>query len=283
MSSKNRLLDIYSKDAVNRDMATSLKGTSHFTLNIADPIVIYDDEVAFVSVRHAEIPVTFYQIGPHYGNHIIYFTVLRPNAAWSGQQYITVPAGTYTADEYCLKVEALLKLNGMMIEWAGVTGDGDANYVDFSFDQNTLHFIISVNFGTIRVKFQFPLMVEAGLVLGFDSTAESGEVTDTNDLVGQYAGNVIPLPMVWIRSNLNRRTTYSSRSNGYSNVLDRFPVEVHGTVIQYSNTDAINRSVLRQNVINSLELMVTDDRGKVIDLNGADWSVGILVEIEKKQ
>ena len=81
---------------------------------------------------------------------------------------------------------------------------------------------------------------------------------------------------LYIRTNLSTSSILdSSVGGGYSSILARVPIDVDsGGVITISPSDgSVHKLIIKVREITIIGVRLTDQRNRVIDLNGLDWDV----------
>jgi len=296
-----------------------------FTFN--DPIVCQEDEALLVSLIHARIPYSFYNIrtgvndvfafeldiissdNSHkfYFNHRIApgnYTIsslineLELNVPLLVQTYITSttltqPSGSYTFNTSLTN---------------GIWGDNIAEYTFDGNGQLTTLPIINVQYNREISKFVFnanwtPFDVANKSVRfyhNFDENTLTYELGFEKDIVYDYFGtndgvaktltsdNVVDvnnsIHTLHLRSNLATSSTISSLDKGFSNLLAIIPVQTNpGSIIFHRPSERILSTRIISKHINTLDIEITDNNGKGLNLNGLGFGVGILFEYVSNQ
>ena len=112
-----------------------------------------------------------------------------------------------------------------------------------------------------------------GKLFGFPNN--SIEVINGNALIAPNVYNLNSVPSIYLRCN-NIHSGYIFNNN-ITTILFRLPINVpFGKNIIYSNTSTDIR--LDVNHLNALDIRLTDELNRNIDLNGADWKIEFLIE-----
>ena len=92
---------------------------------------------------------------------------------------------------------------------------------------------------------------------------------------------------VYVRTNLVSDGTLDTQSGTFSNILSRIPIEVNaGGIIFATPNNATHRSVVDLRSIDILTIRLTDERNRILDLNGLHFQVAIAIDFlysKKKQ
>ena len=83
---------------------------------------------------------------------------------------------------------------------------------------------------------------------------------------------------LYIRTNLSTSSVLdSSVGGGYSSILARVPIEVgSGEIITISPSDgAVHKLIIKVREITIIGVRLTDQRNRLIDLNGLDWDISL--------
>ena len=107
------------------------------------------------------------------------------------------------------------------------------------------------------------------LVSSTDTSIDSVNVVDTN---GSIHG-------VYIRTNLVSTSTLDSQSKTMSNILARVPINVaSGGVIFADPSNETHKSIVDLRAVNILTVRLTDERNRILDLNGLHFQIAIAID-----
>ena len=82
-----------------------------------------------------------------------------------------------------------------------------------------------------------------------------------------------------IRTNLASKGCIDSQSKSFSTILGTIPIDVNfGGVIFFRPADAIHKIVITSKDIKNIVIRLTDDRDRLLDLNGLAFNVTILID-----
>ena len=90
---------------------------------------------------------------------------------------------------------------------------------------------------------------------------------------------------LFVRTNLSTTSVLdSSVGGGYSSILARVPIDVDsGGIITISPADgAVHKLIIKVREITIIGVRLTDQRNRVIDLNGLDWDISLQFDFIEK-
>jgi hypothetical protein len=221
-----------------------------FLPNMEAPI----DHHLYLSVQHAVIPFSFYNIDTN--NNLLYINVIN-----FGILNITIPIGNYNINQLVLFLNAQFNLNlcKMLVKY-----DIIANKLTFT---NTLY------------EFYIDYLLSTCLsVIGFSNSVNS--YSNNKILVGLNCVNLctkqcICISTQYITGNFNNNQKHNS------SVICSIPVVVSpNSLINYQNYNN-NKFNLYTNFINKIRLKITDQNGNDIDLNGQYFSITLQIDCLK--
>jgi hypothetical protein len=274
----SKLLYIDSRDATTY-LATKLDGnetidlTSYFTYVLKENIEIPHNQRVLIALHSATIPYSFYNIREGVNDSV-------KMALGGAEQEVVVPAGNYSTTSFGDYVSTQF-----VSKWSGVI-----NSMDMDFDEDTQKFNITINADAqylnnshfdfdnelkdahIEMGFRpeiVPFVITSGANNTFDYKITSQNVVDIN---GSIHG-------VYIRSNLVSKGTLDSQNGVLSNILARLPLSVQsGGILFLEPRDSIHKSVVDLRTINAITLRLTDERNRILDLNGLHFQICISLD-----
>ena len=253
-----KIIHITSSDATNK------LGEGFLDYRLEQAITTPVNQDTLVSLYSAVIPYSFYNIREGVNDKIYYSQV-----GSSVQLSLTIPKGSYTINSLETKLEELLS--------SVVTGD-----CSITFSRTTMKytFVIPQHLGFNQIYFNFENKIDGaevslgfpknyvGLSTGF-SSLESVNVPDVNG--GVHSIN--------IRSNLTTKGCIDSQTRSFSTILGTIPIDVNfGGVLFHRPADAIHKIIIQQKEIKRIIIRLTDDRDRLLDLNGLDFNITILID-----
>ena len=84
---------------------------------------------------------------------------------------------------------------------------------------------------------------------------------------------------LYLRTNLPVLSTMDSLTGGLSNIVAKIPINTGpGGIIFHEPRDAIHKSLIHTRAIKALEIRITDDRNRIVSLNGLHFSIALQLE-----
>jgi hypothetical protein len=256
----SKLVHINSLDATT---IFSSDRTTDFSYELEQPIAVPENQLLLVSCIGATIPYTFYNIRSNVNNR------LCVRLTEFGLIYnLEVPEGNYSATALLLKIKELFD-GAVFTETINITydrvsmkfeftivGGGGVAYFDFTTENNP-----------------YPCNVE----LGFNKTLNELSTNTKSPNVADVNGSIHGL---YIRSDITSNSIYDSESKSLSSILARIPIRVNfGGIIFWDTGDGIGHKAQVDNqLIKTIRIRLTDDRNRLINLNGLNFTLTILFD-----
>lgn len=275
------------KDGVNQKITVDMK--SYFQYQLVEKIEIPLNQRALISLNSATIPYSFYNIRNGINNSLTMLTTAVADPAVNPViGTMTIPEGNYTAYTLANFIEKFVNdnmTNQSMPFTFKVDYNTDLGKYEYKMSKTT-----TADAGNkITLTFEFDATdetphIEMGFIRGLNqsivlkaSTAGSDSITQVDsvnvvDLNGSIHG-------VYIRTNLVSNGTLDSQSGTFSNILSRIPLRVNaGGIIFAEPNNATHRSVVDLRSIDILTIRLTDERNRIIDLNGLHFQIAIQID-----
>jgi len=284
MSSK--ILYIDSRDA---DTYLSSNLTSYFNYVLKENIEVPLNQRALISLNSATIPYSFYNIRDDINNKLK-IQLVNQTQGTTDDFTLSIPEGNY--DVYSFSTFLEDKINNDILTLStniriiidynrdtqkfeyNLSKRDDANPNDeyvlkFRFDDNTITQTPHIEMGFIEKSLMETLIADT--VGGVSSTAQLVSI-NVVDINGSIHG-------VYIRTNLVSNGTLDTQSGSFSNILSRIPITVNsGGIIFATPNNATHRSIVDIRTINSITIRLTDERNRILDLNGLHFQIAISVD-----
>lgn len=239
---RSTILHVRSKDA-------DLNGPLNTDINILlkAPIITSPTEVCVISVVSAEIPYSFYNISSNLGNNIIHYDSTSYDLGSSN----------YDINRLVSVLNTGLPVT---VTWSKYT-------YKMSFTNNTA--------STVTIKFsENPKLAQ---VLGFqplNQTISVGGNISSDGII-----DLATIHSVFIKSNISTGNVLSTRL-GNSSILQKVSCDVNfGGVVYQDSDDHIQRTLTTANIIDSINLKLTDQNNITLDMNGVNYELAILFSI----
>ena len=284
MSSKILYLD--SRDA-DTYLQTDL--TSYFNYILNENIEVPINQRALISLNSATIPYSFYNIRDNINNKLK-IRLQNTTGATSSDFTLPIDSGNYDVYSFSNFIEDYLNDNVLILA-TNVKIIIDYNRDTLKFDYNLSkrddalandRYILSFLFDDttitetphIEMGFKEDVKIEIVFENSIGGVEETATTSSTNvvDINGSIHG-------VYIRTNLVSNGTLDTQSGSFSNILSRIPINVNsGGIIFATPNNATHRSIVDIRVINSITIRLTDERNRILDLNGLHFQIAISVD-----
>ena len=304
---QSKVLFIDSKDATAQH-----DGTTHFTYVFRDTIIVKKNEGVLVSLLQASIPYSFYNVREGVNDKI---DIIVSDAAFSSpsEHVISLDAGNYTAISLSSTFKKLVEdvLTGASLSsTVSIKYDRDKQKFQFSIlpttndDQGRMviinlshgqnqgtHFDIELGFDseTATSSAYFKCNTDnstqtAGTVdlnrEGLSITASNFTTTGKTYLqstnIADLNGSVHSL---YLRTNLPVVSSMDSLTGGTSQIVAKLPIDTGpGGIIFHEPRDSLHKSLIQTQAIKHITIRLTDDRNRLVSLNGLHFSVALMFE-----
>ena len=255
--------------------------TSYFQYVLIENIEIPLNQRALVSLESATIPYSFYNVRTGVNDTLIYKITDTVSSIDSGIQELTLPNGNYTAYSLATAIKDQLNSHSDI--------DSDLVYtfeMDYDSDKNKFIFSITTNsaVGSVGNRMSVDLFFEdseksCNIETGFRPL--NHKFYSDSDLAIRTSQNVIDINGsihgVYIRSNLVSKGTLDSQNGTLSNILARLPINVQSGGIIFGESNN-HRSVVDLRYINTITIRLTDERNRILDLNGLHFQLAIQID-----
>ena len=291
-----KVMFIDSKDANVRHVTDT-----HFTYVFNESIHVKQNEGVLVSLLQASIPYSFYNVRSGVNDTLV-VRVQTGAGTFGGDHTFTIPDGNYTATSLRKKIKS--ELEGLIPH----------TVVTINFDRDRMKFEFSVAPVTINsavadvrgVVLNLPLSSDLAVMLGFTTTQDPvffGYLNPT-DTVHQHTGTAVlnggtttPVPSpgllfsknvadlnggihsLYLRTNLPVISSMDSATGGVSQILAKIPImSGPGSIIFHEPQNSVHKSLIQSRSIRFITVRLTDDRNRLVSLNGLDFSVALMFE-----
>jgi hypothetical protein len=283
----SKILYVNSEDA-SQYLATKLNsdGTTsplncYFNYTLKESIEVPANQRAIISLNSATIPYSFYNIRLDVNDTID----LRLTNVNQGTTYTPDPI-VITSGNYDVYSFAEFIINKLSIQ----PYQNPAQSIEYDF---------TMTFSTDSQKYTYTLIPKnssAGDVLKLELLFNTGintlkkpfielgfRVRDVEIISNQdpvISDNVVDMNGsvhgVYIRTNLVSNGTLDSQNGVFSNILSRLPINVNaGGIIFATPNEASHKSIVDLRSISQLTIRLTDDRNRLLDLNGLHFQIAI--------
>lgn len=249
---------------------------SYFQYVLTENIEVPLNQRALVSLQSATIPYSFYNIRAGVNDTLIYEITDTVNDNSTGGQTITLRSGNYTAYSLADEIKNVINntpaVGGVEYDF-GMLYDSDKNKYLYSITNKT-------NSDQLRIDFFFANSIQScNVEMGF-APLNHKIFSDTDESL-RFSQNVIDINGsihgVYIRSNLVSKGTLDSQNGTLSNILARLPINVQSGGIIFGDHNH-HKSIVDLKYINTITIRLTDERNRILDLNGLHFQVAIQID-----
>tara|TARA_R110000824_G_scaffold8686_3_gene39115 strand:- start:388 stop:1470 length:1083 start_codon:yes stop_codon:yes gene_type:complete len=280
----SKVLYIDSRDA-DRYLAVNGLGYdvhSYFSYILKESIEIPPNQRALISLHSATIPFSFYNIREGINDRIPIRVQQTLNGVGDFSHTLTIPPANYTAYTLATHLKTAIPLlfvaettftfipvfntdtQKYTFTIAGTGGDIAVSLKmtwDFSIVESSAN--IETGFRNEEVVFLYTQGVNPPL------STNSVNVVDIN---GSIHG-------VYVRTNVVSDSTLDSQNGTFSNILSRIPINVQsGGIIFQTASNSTHKAIVDMNYLNALTIRLTDERNRIIDLNGLHFQIAISMD-----
>ena len=249
---------------------------SYFQYVLTENIEVPLNQRALVSLQSATIPYSFYNIRTDVNDTLIYEIKDETAGTTTGSVTLTLLNGNYTA--YSLADAIVTQINnaptvGLITYDFGMNYDSDKNKYLYSITNKT-------NANVLEVNFSFGDSIKScNVEMGFEPLNHRFKSNTSETL--RFSQNVIDINGsihgVYIRSNLVSKGTLDSQNGTLSNILARLPINVQSGGIIFGDHNH-HKSIVDLKYINTITVRLTDERNRILDLNGLHFQVAIQID-----
>jgi hypothetical protein len=246
---------------LNSRYANKINGTynSNVIFNFKGILTDEDDIISSnICVMNAQIPISFYTINETNN----YFQIKLGAGSYVN---ITIPVGNYNGNTL------ITALNVAILATAGFSPTITLNNVNgiltFTYASSfTLNFPTNLLTGGTNFTYR---------ILGFNASS----VNVGTSITANYPLNLLGVNRLAIRSNKLAINSYNSVSLNLGITLSTIPVDVPAfSLISYTNQTDLNKSLLRVNIIDDIDISIVDEDNNFINFNNIDWTIALVLE-----
>ncbi len=250
-----RIININSANGTKNNGTFNSNITFNFTSLLSDEPDIINTQI---SILFAQIPYSFYNIN-------VYNNILKLTLDGSPTIYtIILTRGNYNSTTLITEIINELSLQGITsisITISSITGV-------LTFSKSSGSFTL-LNSSTIFK------------VLGLDPNLNY--TSTSQKLICSYPLNLLGTLKLRIASYKLFTNNFDSSVGGNFNIISTIPIEAGNFgLILYDNLSD-TQSLLLNKIINDFDIIILDDDNNLINFNGIDWSITLLLNITRQQ
>jgi hypothetical protein len=210
-----------------------------------------------LSILNAQIPVSFYIITAN-NNQFSYIDNTT-------DLLITIPIGNYDANTL------LVYMNSQLASGLVLSINSSNGKLKLSTTTANRPFGYYANASTCAEIFG----------MGTTSIYVAGSPTGTI-LNFPFPLNLLGVKKISIKSSSLNIVAFSSIKNGYSDTICTIPADQPAFgMISYTSQNDLNRNLLKQSVIDRIDIQLLDENQNYLDFNNLDWSITICLSNER--
>jgi len=280
-----------------------------------ESIVVPAHHTILLSLHHVQIPFSFYNFQLNRNCKMDYGLSTATSTTFTSTGTITIEEGNYNAatlmTAFTTKLNAEANVGTLSMKFNRDTLKYEWNYDNDTGNANNARLTLRIATGANALlncrdelgfnsnKFidrnnTFDVWFEdngANLLCGYSNTGVNttyftGAVGDywdgDNTAEDENIFSVIDvnsgIRSIFVRTNLTQTSVLdSSIGGGFSSILARIPIDVEsGGVITISPSDgSVHKLLIKAREITSFEIKLTDQKNRVIDLQGLDWDISL--------
>lgn len=265
--------------------------TSSSNFNINLPLNI--ENVLDIRLNSIELPTTYYAVSKQYGNNFFTITVALNDGSVS-TTVITIPSGNYIQTAIMDIINTQLTLAGSPFSYVAFiinltgTHTGTAQTMVGTnpaiIGSDTVTYI-ELNFQTDRNGLEdrnTPLPLKFGWILGFRNGVYTGNLNYVSEGVVDLSGPKYLYLVVDDYNNnvINRFFSAFSSSILNKNILARISLTAtYFNILQQDNLNLVTsiREYLGPVNLQTMNIQLLDEYGRIVDLNNMDFSFSLLI------
>tara|TARA_R100000951_G_C2622451_1_gene174948 strand:+ start:123 stop:1145 length:1023 start_codon:yes stop_codon:yes gene_type:complete len=247
---------------------------SYFQYVLTENIEVPLNQRALVSLQSATIPYSFYNIRSGVNDTLIYEITNVDTSSSTNGQTLTLTNGNYTAYTLADEIKTVINNHTIDVDYEfDMIYDSDKNKYLFSLTNKS-------NANQLRMDFFFANSIQScNIEMGFEPLNHKF-FSDTEESL-RFSQNVIDINGsihgVYIRSNLVSKGTLDSQNGTLSNILARLPINIQSGGIIFGDNNH-HKSIVDLKYINTITIRLTDERNRLLDLNGLHFQLAIQID-----
>lgn len=260
-SENTKLVHINSADATNIRQSGF---TTDFEFQLEEGVKCPENQEILVSCVGLTCPYTFYNIRESINDKI-------PLNIGGAINIGTLPPGNYSTTTLASTLKSILEASALSI--------GVATTFTIRYDKTKMKYKVFTNsIQNVSIDFTQSTTtphIELGLEPGVNQAIQE------NDNDNAFFPNVVDINGsihgLYIRTDLTSNSIYESQTKSLSTILARIPIRVNfGGIIFYDSIEGnTHKTKLDVREIKNIHIRLTDERNRLINLNGNHFNVSI--------
>ena len=238
---RTTILHVRSKDAKINELNTDIN------MILKNPVKTNNNEVCIIQVVSAEIPYSFYNISSNLDNNVLYYDSTSYDLGSSN----------YNIN----RLVSVLNTNlPVTVTWSKYTYK--MTFTNDTGSDFTLKFSQCKKLAQVLGYQPTDVVIAAG-----NSSSSSGII----DLATVHS--------LFVKSNISTGNVLSTRL-GSSSILQKISCDINfGSIIYLNSDDHVQRTLTTANIIDSINIRITDQNDDLLDFNGVNYEMALLFSV----
>ena len=271
----SRIIYVNSEDADKHHT----EHTTHFTISFKDALHTRKDEAMLVSLHSASVPYSFYNIRTGVNNAV---TInIHMSGSFNSLYGLDLTAGNYNVNSLRSAVNTFVQNSIDNYQSQNTAQNVGTHTFEMTYDPPTqkFHFTLTESAGNtpISVVLDFSVAASPAIEMGF--TPRQVEVTVTHPQKSEHVADINgSVHALYLRTDIPTRSVFDS-SGGVSDVLGKISLSTNpGGIIALQPSESTHSTLVVVNHIKTISIRLTDERNRLLDLNGLHFQFGILFQ-----
>jgi hypothetical protein len=180
---------------------------------------------------------------------------------------VVIPVGNYDANTLIVYMNSQLLINNLVFSINSSTGKltfsttaANRDLVVYSSSQSSSYEIFGIGSTNLIVAGS-----PSGTIINFP-----------------YPLNLLGVKKISIKSTTLSITAFSSVNNNYTDTICTIPADQPAFgMLSYTNQNDLNKNILKQTVIDKIDIQLLDENQNYLDMNNLDWTITICLSNER--
>jgi hypothetical protein len=273
----SRIIYINSEDADKHHT----EHTTHFTISFKDALHTRKGEAMLVSLHSASVPYSFYNIRQNVNDQVA--LDIHMSGSIVDSYALVLDPGNYNVNSLRAQIVSFVQASIDAYQVANSAQNVGTHTFQMTFDPPTqkFHFTLTQNVAggalSLNLDFREAATRNLAIEMGFNASLKTLNVNETlkSDHVADINGSVHAL---YLRTDIPTRSIFDS-SGGVSDVLGKISLTTNpGGIIALQPSENTHSALVSVSHIKTISIRMTDERNRLLDLNGLHFQFGILFQ-----
>lgn len=210
-----------------------------------------------LSILNAQIPVSYYIITVN--NNVFTYVYL------SIFENVIIPIGNYDANTLLTYMNSQLSIHNLAMSINSSNG--------------------KITFSTTAPNQDIGVLASSSSAeifgIGPNNIAVTGTPTGAS-IIFPFPLNLLGVKKISVKSSSLSIIAFSSVNNNYSDTICTIPADQPAFgMISYNNQNDLNKNLLKQSVVDRVDIQLLDENQNYLDFNNLDWSITICLSNER--